>query len=153
MIQKQTVLLIDDAEPMGKFLGLFLSSKYEVTLCQDSGEAIQLLENGFRPSAIVTDLEMPALSGTKLITQLRSLRPNTPICVVSGLQESRHRIESLNAGADDFLTKPLHPAELSLRIGKAITRSNTVLPVEKNQPAPRFSWASFSYLSRVAAAF
>ncbi|MCY7329662.1 MAG: response regulator transcription factor [Saprospiraceae bacterium] len=148
MMHKHTVLLIDDSQPMGHFLALFLSSKYQVTICQHSYEAIGLLENGFQPDVVVTDLEMPGLSGIHLVGTLREMLPQTPIFVVSGVLESSQRIAALQAGADDFLLKPFHPAELDVRIGKAIVRS-----AKKATSEPSANWSLASKLAKVAAAF
>ena len=130
---KPSILLVEDSETMRRFLALFLSKKYAVTTCASAEEAIAQIEGGFRPNLIVTDLELPGMSGLQLIQALSKSLPFTPLLVLSGVKESKARIEALAAGADDFLTKPFHPAELDVRIGKLLRRS------EVGQNAP--NWA------------
>lgn len=122
MITKPTVLIVDDSHIMCRFLGLFLEKKFDVMSYTDSVEALALIEDGFAPDLIVTDLNMPGLNGIELIKALRLALPQVPVLVVSGVKESSERIKSLNAGADDFLMKPFHPAELDVRISKLITK-------------------------------
>lgn len=130
---KPTILLVEDSETMRRFLALFLSKKYAVTTCASAEEAISLIEGGFRPNLIVTDLELPGMSGLRLIQILSKPLPFTPLLMLSGVKESKARIEALAAGADDFLAKPFHPAELDVRIGKLLRRSETA------QSAPTWS--------------
>ena len=122
MLQKSIVLIVDDSPVMCRFLGLFLEKKFEVISYTDSLEALALIESGFEPDLVVTDLNMPNLSGIELIGAIREILPLVPVLVVSGVKESIERIKALHAGADDFLTKPFHPAELELRVSKLIEK-------------------------------
>ena len=128
MLQKPTVLIVDDSPVMCRFLGLFLEKKFEVISYTDSVEALALVENGFEPDLVVTDLNMPHLSGIALIGAIREALPLVPILVVSGAKESIDRIKALHAGADDFLTKPFHPAELEVRASKLIEKGAHQVP-------------------------
>ena len=87
---------------------------------------------GFRPGLIVTDLNMPELDGISFIHAVRSIMPDVPILVVSGLNGSKERIRSFEAGADDFLSKPFHPAELDVRLKKLLSRKE--LSVTESSP-------------------
>lgn len=122
MITKPTVLIVDDSPMMCRFLGLFLEKKFDVMSYTDSVEALALIEDGFSPDLIVTDLNMPGINGFELIKALRLALPQVPVLVVSGAKESSERIKSLKAGADDFLMKPFHPAELDVRVSKLIAK-------------------------------
>ena len=122
MLHKPTVLIVDDSPVMCRFLGLFLEKKFEVISYTHSDEALALVESGFEPDLVVTDLNMPNLSGIELIGAIRDILPLVPVLVVSGAKESIERIKALHAGADDFLTKPFHPAELEVRASKLIEK-------------------------------
>ncbi len=122
MLHKPTVLIVDDSPVMCRFLGLFLEKKFEVISYTHSDEALALVESGFEPDLVVTDLNMPNLSGIELIGAIRDILPLVPVLVVSGAKESIERIKALHAGADDFLTKPFHPAELEVRASKLIDK-------------------------------
>ena len=122
MLQKSTILIVDDSPIMCRFLGLFLEKKFEVISYTNSVEALALIESGFEPDLVVTDLNMPTLTGIELIGSIRKVLPLVPVLVVSGVKESIERIKALHAGADDFLTKPFHPAELEVRVSKLIEK-------------------------------
>ncbi|MBU6341655.1 MAG: response regulator transcription factor [Bacteroidetes bacterium] len=123
MNQKPELLLVDDAPMMTRFLSLFFAEQYTVTSCLNPEEAIDLIRKGYLPDIIVSDLDMPQMSGLVLTKVLRQLMPDCPLVVVSGLKESKHRLAALEAGADDFLAKPFHPAELQARLENLLQRS------------------------------
>lgn len=127
MITKPTILIVDDSHVMCRFLGIFLAQRFDVMSYTSSVQALALIKDGFSPDLIVTDLNMPGLNGIELIKALRLALPQVPILVVSGIKESSERIKSLKAGADDFLMKPFHPAELDVRVSKLIEKG--ALPV------------------------
>ena len=128
-MQKPSVLLIDDSAMMRRFIALFLSEKYHVTDCESAEEALCLVESGFRPRLVVTDLDLPGMSGLELIRCFQLTMPFTPLIVVSGAKDSKTRLAALAAGADDFLSKPFHPAELLVRMGNLLRRGNVQQPV------------------------
>jgi len=131
-MQKPSILLIDDSLMMRRFIALYLSGKYQVTDCATAEEAIRLVKNGFRPQLVISDLDLPGMSGMELIGHFQSSLPATPLIIVSGAKESKTRIEALALGADDFLTKPFHPAELDARIGKLLRRGKSQAPASKS---------------------
>lgn len=132
MNQKPDLLLVDDAPMMTRFLSLFFAEQYRVTSCLNPEEAIDLIRKGYLPHIIVSDLDMPQMSGLVLTKVLRQLMPDCPLVVVSGLKESKHRLAALEAGADDFLAKPFHPAELQARLENLLQRSE-----QKKTEAPQ----------------
>jgi DNA-binding response OmpR family regulator len=119
-MQKPTILLVDDSPMMTQFLGIFLSKKYTVVTKNNPYHVLQEIQAGNHPDLIVTDLDMPELNGKDLIKEIKALLPNTPIIVVSAVKESKQRINCLELGATDFLSKPFHPAELDVRISKIL---------------------------------
>ncbi len=122
MLQKPTVLIVDDSPMMCRYLGLFLEKRFEVLTYTDSVKALTLVMSGFQPDLIVTDLDMPGLNGIALIQAIRKAMPHVPLLVVSGAKESTERIKALCVGADDLITKPFNPAELDVRLNKLIER-------------------------------
>lgn len=150
-MQKPTVLIVDDCQMMRQFLATFLSKKYVVTQCATAEEALRLAESGFRPQVVVTDLDLPQMSGTELTRSLRLSMPFTPVLALSGIKESRHRLAVLAAGADDFMAKPFHPAELDVRIIKLLDRREKMTASPKMAAPIPLNW--FGQLRRVAAVF
>lgn len=139
MNQKPDLLLVDDAPMMTRFLSLFFAEQYRVTSCLNPEEAIDLIRKGYLPNIIVSDLDMPQMSGLVLTKVLRQLMPNCPLVVVSGLKESKHRLAALEAGADDFLAKPFHPAELQARLENLLQRSEQKKTETAQSQAPASS--------------
>ncbi len=87
---------------------------YETTIACDGREALSLLEN-YEPNLIITDILMPFTSGLELIGIVKSNQKYIPILVLSALGQESIVMEAFQLGADDFLTKPFNPAELSMR--------------------------------------
>lgn len=122
-MKKSTIIIIDDSPVMSRFLSIFLEKKYNVISFSDPIEALTEFKNGLSPSVIITDLDMPHLSGLDFIKHIRTSGDKTPILVVSSNKESNTRVHCLEVGADDYLTKPFHPAELEMRTSKLMART------------------------------
>jgi DNA-binding response OmpR family regulator len=121
-MQKKTILLVDDSPMMTQFLSIFLSQKYEPIVYLNPEQALNDIQMGkCNPHLVVTDLDMPEMNGKTLLSKIKGLSPEMPVIVVSGQKESNQRISCLEMGAEDFMTKPFHPAELEVRISKHIT--------------------------------
>ncbi|NUT36670.1 MAG: response regulator, partial [Hamadaea sp.] len=93
--------------------------QYEVLIAADATEALRVAANE-HPDLVVLDLGLPDLDGVDVIRKLRTWTP-VPIIVVSGRAGSRDKIDALDAGADDYVTKPFNVDELAARI-RAVTR-------------------------------
>jgi len=118
-MEKPNLLLVDDCAIMCKFYTLFLSKKYNTQTCTDPLAALTLVQNGFKPDLIVSDLNMPMLNGVGLILSIRKFLPKTPILVVS-VNTGLGKAQAMEAGATDFLAKPVDPAQLSEAIGRLL---------------------------------
>ncbi|MBU6341880.1 MAG: response regulator transcription factor [Bacteroidetes bacterium] len=121
-MNKPALLLIEDAPMMCKFLALFLADRYQVTVCANPTAALDQIAAGYVPDIVVTDLVLPEMSGRTLVKTLRHLFPQLPIMVVSGVKDSNKQLRVLESGADDFMPKPFHPAELKVRLQKLMDR-------------------------------
>lgn len=120
------ILIVDDDERIRTLLQKFLSRNgYWVTAARDAAHARRLLA-GLDFDLIVLDVMMPGEDG---LTLTRSLRETltTPILLLTAKGEASERIMGLEAGADDYLTKPFEPKELVLRINAILRR----VPVEQ----------------------
>lgn len=101
---------------------------YQVTSTKDGREALKSIENNL-PDLIITDILMPYTSGLELIGIVKSNSThNIPIIVLSGLGEEDTVLEAFQLGADDFLTKPFNPTELSVRVKRLLK----LRPASKN---------------------
>jgi DNA-binding response OmpR family regulator len=80
------------------------------------------------PDAVVLDIQMPGLDGVAVVTALRAMGNEVPICVLSALDTVNDRVAGLEAGADDYLIKPFDIAELVARLRALLRRGTTVEP-------------------------
>ncbi|MBB5913059.1 two-component system response regulator PrrA [Nocardia transvalensis] len=118
------VLLVDDDEDLLASVerGLRLSG-FEVLIARDGAEALRCVSDE-SPDAIVLDMNMPVLDGAGVVTALRAMGNEVPICVLSARNSVGDRISGLESGADDYLVKPFVLAELVARI-RALLRRRT----------------------------
>ena len=119
---KKKMLLVDDKVEFRKLVKIILAKKFEVTTAENGLEALALLQGGFIPDAIISDLMMPEVDGITLVKQLKSsgVFSQIPIMILSSIDKSDKRIELLKTGADDFMIKPFNPEELEVRIDKLL---------------------------------
>ena len=115
------VLVVDDDPDVLASLerGLRLSG-FEVSTAVDGAEALRSATET-RPDAIVLDINMPVLDGVSVVTALRAMDNDVPVCVLSARSSVDDRVAGLEAGADDYLVKPFVLAELVARV-KALLR-------------------------------
>ncbi|GAB2715043.1 response regulator transcription factor [Nocardia thraciensis] len=118
------VLLVDDDEDLLASVerGLRLSG-FAVLIARDGAEALRCVSDD-APDAIVLDMNMPVLDGAGVVTALRAMGNEVPICVLSARNSVGDRIAGLESGADDYLVKPFVLAELVARI-RALLRRRT----------------------------
>jgi len=112
------VLVAEDDTVSAKLLEATLQEfGYEVTVAQDGREALHLLRSG-RFRMVISDWEMPEMSGLELCRRVRQRRWNGYIYFILLTSNGgvANVVEGLDAGADDFLTKPFHPQELNMRL-------------------------------------
>jgi two-component system response regulator PrrA len=128
-----TLLVVDDDEDVLVSLrrGLRLSG-FTILTASDGAEALTVVADR-SPDAIVLDMNMPVLDGASVVTALRAMGNDIPICVLSARASVDDRVSGLEAGADDYLVKPFVLAELVARI-RAMLRRRTTPPVA---PAPQ----------------
>jgi DNA-binding response OmpR family regulator len=114
------ILVIDDEPAMvGAIAALVGSVGHRVTSAYDGNEALRRFD-AERPDLVILDLAMPGLDGLAVCSAIRR-RGTTPIIVLSGEGQEAAKVEALDAGADDYVTKPFGKNELLARI-RAVTR-------------------------------
>jgi two-component system KDP operon response regulator KdpE len=128
---KGNILVVDDEPQITRVLKTTLSSQgYGVRTASDGDEAIQMLKE-WTPDLVITDLRMPNLGGLELCRQIRA-KSRVPIIVLSVKGEERIKVEALDAGADDYVTKPFGVHELLARVRAALRRA--AAPEEPESP-------------------
>lgn len=121
---KRNILVVDDEAQITRVLKTTLSSQgYGIRTASDGEEALQLMK-GWAPDLIVTDLRMPNMDGLELCRRIRA-ESRIPIIVLSVKGEETIKVEALDAGADDYITKPFRVNELLARVRAALRRAST----------------------------
>jgi len=122
MDERQGILVVDDEPQITRVLRTSLFTHgYEVRVAAEGEAALELFRL-WAPSLVVTDLSMPNGGGLELCRRLRSIS-EVPIIVLSVRGEEAVKIEALDAGADDYVTKPFGMGELLARVRAALRRS------------------------------
>ena len=113
---KRHLLIVDDDEKLRRLLDQYLTrSGFVVTEAENPQQAEELLKL-FTFDAIVMDVMMPFKNGVAYTKELRQKGLNTPVLILTAMGDTNNRISGLEAGADDYLSKPFDPKELLLRI-------------------------------------
>jgi len=126
------ILIADDDPQLLRALRITLGAKgYEILTAADGTQAIALAVD-HRPALFILDIGMPQIDGIEVIRGIRGWS-DSPILVISGRSDAADKVEALDAGADDYVTKPFSVDELLARI-RALTRR---LPHEAPRPIVR----------------
>ena len=122
MTQQPRILLVDDEAAIQRALGPLLRARgYEVDIAGTGAEALDLFANR-APALVVLDLGLPDLEGTEVCRRIRTTSP-MPIIVLSARGSESDKVNALDLGADDYVTKPFGPEELLARIRVALRRT------------------------------
>jgi len=116
------VLVVDDEPQIRRVLRVILSGENYEVLEARSGEAALLRFREFLPDLVLLDLNMPGMSGLETCRAIRETS-DVPIIVLTVRREEDEKVEALDAGADDYVTKPFGKHELLARIRAALRRS------------------------------
>ncbi|HXB77040.1 MAG TPA: response regulator transcription factor [Bradyrhizobium sp.] len=113
------VLVIDDEPPIRKLLRMGLTTQgYEILEAQNGKVALELMNEG--PALIILDLGLPDIRGHELLRMIRGRNDSVPIVVLSSRGDEAGKVQALDLGADDYLTKPFGMDELLARMRAAL---------------------------------
>ncbi|MGZ6315943.1 MAG: response regulator [Anaerolineales bacterium] len=118
------ILVVDDERPILRFLSASLSGQYEIVQAATGEDAIRSVATE-RPDLVILDLGLPDIDGIEVTRRLREWT-QTPIIIVSVREQEGDKIAALDAGADDYLTKPFGAGELMARIRVALRRTTPI---------------------------
>ncbi len=127
------ILIVDDEEDILSILEYNLSKEgYTVKVANDGSNALELLKS-FTPELIILDIMMPGMNGIEVCEQIRSMSGTEEIliCFLTARSESFTHISALEAGGDDFISKPIKPKVLVSRV-KALLRRHPSYQVNSN---------------------
>lgn len=126
------ILLVEDDAMLGKATLEGLKTAYAVDWCRNAEAAADALR-ATDYDLIVLDINLPRKSGLDLLREIRLQRDDRPVLFLTARDTIHHRVEGLNAGADDYLTKPFDLDELLARMGALLRRS-------KGRASPTVHW-------------
>lgn len=133
MSDRQRILVVDDEPQITRVLRTSLSSHgYDVRVANDGEAALTTME-GWSPDLIITDLTMPRVNGVELCKLVRE-QTQIPIIVLSVRGEDRSKVDALDAGADDYVTKPFSMVELLARVRANLRRISQSKEPESTGP-------------------
>jgi len=123
MTDQPRILVVDDEPQLTRVLRTGLKSRgYEVRAAADGLAGFEAF-NDWHPDLVITDLAMPNVDGLELCRRLRAVS-QVPIIVLSAKGEEKTKVEALDLGADDFITKPFGIDELLARVRASLRRAN-----------------------------
>ena len=121
-VDSSRVLVVDDEPQITRVLKTVLSSQgYQVRTAAEGESALSDFKS-WSPELVITDLYMPHMDGIELCKRIRTIS-SVPIIVLSVKGEERSKVEALDSGADDYVTKPFGIDELMARVRAALRRS------------------------------
>jgi len=116
------ILIVDDERPIRRYLNAALGKRYTIMEAENGNDAIRITAID-HPQLILLDLGLPDMDGTEVTRRLREWT-DTPIIIISVRDSEQDKVAALDAGADDYLTKPFGTSELLARIRVALRHSN-----------------------------
>jgi diguanylate cyclase (GGDEF)-like protein len=125
-VNRRDILLVEDNADAREALALVLEHHgYDVRRARNGAEALALA-TGHAPDLVITDLEMPVLSGFDMLEHFRTMPTlaETPVIVVSAHHDIQARVAGFDLGADDFVAKPVNLDELLARVRRQLLRSD-----------------------------
>ncbi|MCL2912919.1 response regulator transcription factor [Shewanella corallii] len=129
------LLLVEDDKSLQENLKTHLQQANFSVDTADDGEIGLFQATEYQYDAAIIDVGLPKLDGISLITQLRASDIDYPVLILTARDSWQDKVEGLDAGADDYLTKPFHPEELVARINALIRRSaGKASPLVNNGP-------------------
>ena len=122
MLEHPHILVVDDEPQITRVLRTALVAQgYEIRVANDGEMALEIMKD-WSPHLIITDLSMPGMDGIELSRRVRAVS-QLPILVLSVRDQERQKIDALDAGADDYITKPFSMNELLARVRANLRRA------------------------------
>ena len=141
-----TILVIDDEPPIRKLLRMGLATQgYAILEAPNAATALAMLGTE-RIDLIILDLGLPDMPGHDLLRTIRARHPAMPVVVLSSRDDERGKVEALDQGADDYVTKPFGMAELLARLRAALRHQ---LAAQGERPIFRVEGLSVDLVRRV----
>ena len=143
----KTILVVEDDQNISELLRLYLEKEgYTVNIADDGGKGVELYRR-LKPDLVLLDLNLPKVDGMTVLRTLREHDQETGVLILSARSEISDKVDGLDAGANDYLSKPFHLEELEARV-RSLTRRRFV----QQDVCLRCGGLTFDTRSRAAAA-
>ncbi len=137
-----TILIIDDEQDMRLFLQKALANSFNVALAIDGEDGLEKMA-AIKPQIVISDVMMPNLNGYQVCAKIKSTQEtcHIPVILLTALGDTKNKIEGLELGADDYISKPFSIKHLEVRIKQLIENkqriidyfsNNSLLPIKEN---------------------
>ncbi|MGM0500118.1 MAG: response regulator transcription factor [Bacillota bacterium] len=118
--KKDKILIAEDDQSISRLIAYkFEKENYEIKIIEEGDEVLEEIKS-VDYDALVLDLMLPVLDGMQILKKIREEDIKIPVLVLSAKSQEEDILQGLNAGADDYLTKPFRPDELLLRLKKML---------------------------------
>jgi len=142
------LLLVEDDDILGFMLkdGMELIGDYEVHWCNNPKDGL-LAFDSFKPDVLVSDVEMPGMTGLEMVRLIRQKNPNIPIILETGVSSAKTIVEAYNIGIDNYIKKPFLPAELHAYIQGLLRRMapQPIVTSANDSPVVNPDWLFFGH--------
>jgi two-component system KDP operon response regulator KdpE len=139
------ILVVDDEPPIRKLLRMGLSTQgYGVLEAPNAKTALELLDQ--KPDLVILDLGLPDIQGLELLRKIRERNESIPIVVLSSREDEAGKVQALDLGADDYVTKPFGMDELLARMRAALRHQ---LQIHGERPTFRIGDLSVDLVRRI----
>ncbi len=116
---KPTILICDDEEGIRESFKLILEDQYDLKFATNGPEALEMLKT-LSPALMMLDIKMPKIHGLEVLKQIKKLKPNLPVIIVTGYQSVEMAQEALKLGAADYIPKPFDSKSLQKSISSIV---------------------------------
>lgn len=114
------ILIAEDDQSISRLIAYkFEKENYEIKIIEEGDKVLEEIKSG-EYDALILDLMLPVLDGMQILKKIREKNIKIPVLVLSAKSQEEDILQGLNAGADDYLTKPFRPDELLLRLKKML---------------------------------
>ncbi|MDD3668483.1 Phosphate regulon transcriptional regulatory protein PhoB [bioreactor metagenome] len=116
------ILILDDKEAIAKILSMYIGKENEIVWFDNPQKGIVWLDQGNIPDLIITDLNMPIMSGEEFLKYIKQnqMYREIKVIILSSNDSTTEKIRLLEMGAIDYIVKPFNPVELNLRVKKLL---------------------------------
>lgn len=142
------ILVVDDEVPIQRILRRNLTvGGYEVLVAGDGALAVEMVQMQ-QPDLVLLDLYLPGeLNGLDVCIKIREISPQVPIIVLSAVIEEKQKVQALDLGADDYLTKPFSNDELQARVRACLRRAQVTEVISEREPEELCSDDGYLYMN------